>query len=126
MGAGWLQSPRAAWALLHAVHVLAIGGGVMVAAYALVLLRAQKMEVVYRVEGVPFAAGPQGVPPEKWGRMSAVQLEIVEPMADWVLYVAVALVALSAVSLCLLIRLSPFAAPRPDAAPNPQPTRPAA
>lgn len=119
METNWLRSPRAAWCLLYAVHLVAIGGGILVGAYALVPLRVEKMEVIYRSEGVPFAAGPEGVPPEQWRRMSAAQLEIVEPMANWLLGVSVTLVALSMFSLCLLVRLSPFASLRSDPAPDP-------
>lgn len=106
MTANWLRSPHSVWRLLYALHVGAIGGGVLVGSYALFLLRAEKMEIVYRTEGVPFAAGPEGVPADKWRRMSTTQLEIVEPMANWLLGTAAAFVALSTLSLCLLVRLS--------------------
>ena len=111
----WLRSRGAVWCLLCALHAVALGGGVFVAGYALIPLRAEKMEVIYRTEGVPFAAGPGGVPADKWRRMTAIDLEIVEPLANWILGVAVAFVVVSAVSLCLLSRLSPIAAPGPDA-----------
>jgi hypothetical protein len=110
METGRLRSPRGVWYLLYIIHVVAIGAGVLVAGYALIPLRTEKMQVIYRAEGVPFAAGPEAVPPDQWRRMSAAQLEIVEPMANWVLGVSAALVALSGLSLSLLIRLSPFAA----------------
>ena len=123
-----LQSPRSAWWLLYAIHVVAIGGGVLVAGYALIPLRVEKMEVIYRAEGLPFAAGPDGIPPAQWGRMSAVELEIVEPMANWLLGVSLALVVLSGLSLCLLIRLSSFGATSAESLPNetPQPSGPSA
>jgi hypothetical protein len=86
---------------------LGYGGAVYVVFYAIVPLRVEKMEVVYRAEGLPFATGPEGMPPEQWQRMSAVQLEIVEPMADMLLYVAATAGVLLLIIQLNLLRLKP-------------------
>jgi hypothetical protein len=106
MGIDWLRSRGAAWCALWVLNALAMGGGAGVAGYALFPLRADKLEVLYRAEDVPFMAGPGGVPADKWQRMTVIDHEIVEPLANWVVAVAVALAVISAVSVCLLSRLS--------------------
>jgi hypothetical protein len=101
--------PQAAWLVLMALHAVGIGVGVLLFGYALIPLRAEKLEVVYRVENVPFMAGPQGVAAEKWERMTAVHNEVVEPMANWVQYAGIGMVALSMSSMLLVWRLRPAA-----------------
>lgn len=95
------------WLLLQGVLSLGIAGGIGLLGYALVPLRVEKMEVVYRTEGVQFAAGPEGVPPDKWQRMSATQQGIVEPMANWLVAAGATSAVLMATVQCLLWRLRP-------------------
>lgn len=87
---------------------LGYGGAIYVVFYAIFPLKMEMMEVVYRTEGVPFGTGPEGVPAEQWRRMSATQLEIVEPMADWLFYVAAAAAVLLFVTQLFLLRLKPL------------------
>ncbi|HSQ54256.1 MAG TPA: hypothetical protein VLM40_00815, partial [Gemmata sp.] len=113
MGTTWPIKPTSrkalnAWIGLYILHAAGIGIGVMLFGYGVLPLRTEKMEVVYRIEGVPFAAGPQGVPPDKWERMQAVDLEIVEPMANWVKWAGAALAASSLISMLLIRFLHPW------------------
>ena len=110
---GALRSPLKVWLLLQGLLSVGVAFGVGVSGYALVRLRVEKMEVVYQAEGVPFAAGPEGVPAEQWQRMAAVQSQIIEPMANWLLAVGAGTAVLLLIVQTLLGRLLPVVLSRP-------------
>lgn len=102
-----LRSPRAIWRGLYALHLAALAGGTAILAYSVFPLRLEKVEAINRIEGVPFMAMPPAVPPDQWERMTAVDHEIVEPLADWIRWTSGAVVTVSGMSLVLLLRLWP-------------------
>lgn len=104
--------------LLNLFLSLGFGGAVGVVFYAIFPLKMEMMEVVYRTEGVPFGTGPEGVPAEQWRRMSATQLEIVEPMADWLLYVGASAAVLLVIIQLNLLRLKPLITGEPAEEPS--------
>jgi hypothetical protein len=101
-----LQSSQAIWVGLYALHTAALAGGALLLCYSLFPLRIEKLEILYRIEGVQFMAVPPAVPPDKWQRMTETDREIIEPMADWIRLAAGATIAISVLSLVLLLRLS--------------------